>query len=188
MYSPRTISSSRPTNINVCKTAVTCNKWTQTPNALADAQEEESAAAKEVAKTEAPLKETRIRHHAALEKLREEDDEASVALHAAYLAASKEAKQLLRKGAPPADYAKKAAEVKSLATDLDLLRAADAAFREEVLKLESTWATQGAAHHAAVEALTHAQAKVAQARQQSLRLSTPSPIQNATMLDAETQT
>lgn len=173
----------------VCKAAVTCNKSTQTQDALAGAKEEELAAAKEVAKTEALLKEARMKLDSALEKLREEDDDAADALHAAYLAASKEAKQLLREGAPAADYANKAAEVKSLATDLDTLRAADAAFREEVQRLESICATQGEAHHAAVDLLTRAQAKVADARQQSLGLSTPSPLQhNAIVLYAATQT
>ena len=154
--------------------AVNINPPTSIPIVLAVVQEEESVAANEVEKTAAPLQETRLKLIAALVKIRDKDDEASDALNAAYLTASKEAKRLLREGAPAADYAKKAVEVNSLEAKLDSERAADAAFWKEVVKLESALATQRAAHDVAVAALTRAQAKVAEARQQSLTLSTPS--------------
>lgn len=142
---------------------------------LVAAQEEENIRANEVEAISAPLQETRLKLDAAFKKMRAEDDEAEDALNSAYIAASKETKRLLREGAPVAEYAKKAAEMEELSTQLASLREADATFRAEVLQLELDAATQQAAHKAAIAALTIAQAQVAKARQQSLTLKTPRP-------------
>ena len=129
---------------------------------LVAAQEEERICTMEVEATAAPLQETRLKLDAALDKICAESDEASDAL-TAYIAASKETKRLLREGAPTTEYAKKVADMENLAAQLASEREADATFQAEVLKLESSLATQRAAHEAAMAALTRAQAEVAEA-------------------------
>ena len=134
---------------------------------LLAAQEEERICANEVEAAAAPLQETRLKLEAALKKMRAEDDEASVALNAAYMAASKETRRLLREGAPATEYVSKVAEMEDLASQIASEREADATIVAEVLQLESIAATQRATHDAAVAALIRAQEKVAEATQQS---------------------
>ena len=95
----------------------------------------------EVEAAAAPLQETRLKLEAALKKMRAEDDEASVALNAAYMVASKETRRLLREGAPAAEYVLKVAEMEDLASQIASEREADATIVAEVLQLESIAAT-----------------------------------------------
>ena len=142
-----------------CRSNEALNLNTPAPiQGLIAAQEEECIHANEVEATAAPLQETRLKLDAAFDKMHAEDDEAADALNAAYIVASKEAKRLLREGAPAIEYAKKAAEMDNLAAQLASEREADTAFWAEVLKLESDAATQRAAHDAVVAALIRSQA------------------------------
>ena len=159
-----------------CRSNEALNLNTPAPiQGLVAAQEEECIHANEVEATAAPLQETCLKLDATFDKMHAEDDEDADVLNATYIVASKEAKCLLREGAPPTEYAKKATEMDNLAAQLASEREADVTFWAEVLKLESEAATQRTAHNAAVAALTRAQVHVAEARRQSLTLQTPRP-------------